>query len=137
MSGVVEGCTYYNVDGGLRPGESEVSYLRRRPVCLSHGGTKCAEKELAEMVEQCEHSFIVSGPITGRKSNGKSLPDLAAGKDWCVHCGAEVDSEPEFEPKEVFFTKPGDYYVRVPANGGAPEVGLIEAYRRGQNAGPR
>ena len=89
------------------------------------------------MVEQCEHIFIVSGPVTGRKSNGKSLPDLAAGKDWCVHCGAEVDYEPEFEPKEVFFTKPGDYYVCVPANGGAPEVGSIEAYRRGQNAGPR
>ena len=61
MSGVVESCTYYDVGGGLRPGESEVSYLRRRPVCLSHGGTKCAEKELVKMTEQTKKIKVPDG----------------------------------------------------------------------------
>ena len=102
MSGVVEGCTYYNVDGGLRPGESEVSYLRRRPVCLSHGGTKCAEKELAEMVERTKKVKVPEGMLKSALG--------AVNNKRTAHC-------PACDLNDIGH--------------------ILEAYRRGQNAGPR
>jgi hypothetical protein len=48
----IEGHAFYDLRGGLRPGESPAIYLERGPIRITHGGTKCAEEELRKMSEQ-------------------------------------------------------------------------------------
>lgn len=56
--------------------------------------------------------------------------------DWIRRMYDAPEPDPMFEQKEVFFNKPGDYYVHVPANGKAPEFGPIESFVRGRSAQP-
>lgn len=51
--------------------------------------------------EKCDHVSTVSGPVIGRRSNGKSLPDLPAGMEWCLSCDLDFATEPEPEPEET------------------------------------
>ena len=181
----IEGHTYYDQGGGLRHGESMASYLARGPICLTHGGTTCAEEELAKITEQVQKSKIVvpegmlkaaieslkcspvpmvehvcrgalevallwqreNAPVPSESQIREAIEAhrcdvnlwnrFGSSDSHAYHCWAWIRRmydapEPEFEQKEVFFNKPGDYYVHVPASGAAPEVGPIESFVRGR-----